>query len=130
MATIYESVTINLSAEELWAKVADVGRISDLLDVVQESSVSGDTRSVRLSDGSQLSETIIGIDEEHHRVAYTITDSPFPLEFHAGSMQVVDEGNGKSTFIWIADVKPDSMVDELEPLYKSELDGLGERLGA
>ncbi len=71
MATIYESVTINLSAEELWAKVADVG-----------------------------------------------------------SMQVVDEGNGKSTFIWIADVKPDSMADELEPLYKSELDGLGERLGA
>jgi len=129
MATIYGSVTVNLSAEELWAKVADVGQISELLDVIHESAVSGDTRSCKLADGGQLSETIVGIDEEHHRVAYTITDSPFPLEFHAASMQVVDEGNGKSTLLWITDVKPDAMVDGLGPMIMGELDKLGRRLG-
>ena len=128
-ATIYGSVTAKLSAEELWAKVADVGQISDLLDVIHESSVAGDTRSCKLADGGQLSETIVGIDEEHHRVAYTITDSPFPLEFHAASMRVVDEGNDKSTLVWITDVKPDAMVDGLGPMIKGELDKLGRRLG-
>ncbi len=129
MATIYRSVTVHLSAEDLWTRVADVGQISDLLDIVHKSSVSGDTRSCTLADGGQLTETIVGIDEEHQRVAYTITDSPFPIEFHAASMQVIDEGNGTSTLVWITDVKPDAMADGLAPMIEVNLDALGRRFG-
>ena len=76
-----------------------------------------------------LAETIMSIDDEHKRVAYTITDSPFPIEAHAASMQVTDAGDGKSTFHWITDVKPDEMADGIGPMLEGEISNMEQRFG-
>ena len=44
-------------------------------------------------------------------------------------MQVIDEGNGTSSLVWITDVKPDSMGDALGPMTEGNLDALGRRFG-
>jgi len=129
MATIYGSVTLDLSVDDLWAMIADVGGLSALLDVIQESSASGDQRSCTLADGASLRETIVGVDEENRRVAYTITESPFPLEHHAASMQALEARDGKSTFLWITDLKPDGLADSFRQLIDGELASLGKRFG-
>ena len=82
-----------------------------------------------MADGAVLAETIIAVDDEHQRVAYTITDSPFPIEVHAASMQVFDAGNGKSTFRWITDLKPDALADGLGPMLQGAVTGLEEQYG-
>jgi hypothetical protein len=98
--------------------------------VITESSLDGDQRSCLMGDGGSLTETILSVDDEEKRVAYTITDSPFPIEAHAASMQVVDAGDGKSTFQWITDVKPDGMADGLGPLMAGEISNLEARFGS
>lgn len=128
MATLFKEVRLPISAEKLWSKVADVGGVSNLLEVVTHCSLDGDKRSCRLADGSELSETILGIDPKHRRVAYTITKAPFPLEAHASSMEVVDEGSGGAALRWITDVKPDSTAEMLGPMFDEQLAKLKQRL--
>ena len=53
--------------------------------------------------------------------ARAIQESPHPIEFHAASMQVLDAGDGNSTFVWIADVKPDEFAEPLTGLMGAEL---------
>lgn len=127
MSTIYLERTLGVSADELWQQVRDVGGVSNMLNVIAASSLDGDQRRCEMGDGAMLAETIFCVDDEHHRVGYTITDSPFPIEHHAASMQVFDEGDGRSTFRWVTDVKPDAMADGLGPLMQSEMDQLAER---
>ncbi len=129
MASINLKATLAISADELWSQVKDVGGLSTLLDIISDSSVDGDQRSCTMADGAELSETIIGVDDEHRRVAYTITDSPFPIQVHAASMQVSDAGGGKSTFQWITDVKPDELADALGPVFAGEVSKLEQRFG-
>ncbi len=129
MASICRKVRLRLSPSQLWEKVADVGGISQLLDGVQHSSVHGSTRACTLEDGAQLEETILGVDHEQRRVAYTITKAPFPLEFHAASMQVLDEGE-EATLVWVADVKPDAMSEPIGQLMGAELARLQARFPA
>lgn len=129
MATINLHTTLAVSPAELWKTVRDVGHVSAMLDVVTESSVAGDKRQCTLADGGHLDETILSIDEDHHRVAYTITASPFPIEAHAASMQVSDAGDGRSTFDWITDIKPDELAGALGPMLSAEITQLEQRYG-
>ena len=71
----------------------------------------------------------MAVDDEHRRVAYTITDSPFPIEAHAASMQVFDAGGGRSTFRWITDVKPDALAEGLSPMLAGAVAGMEEQYG-
>ena len=129
MATINLTTTLAVSPEDLWAEVKDVGGLSNLLGVIVESSVDGDQRSLTMGDGGHLTETILGIDDDHQRVAYTITESPFPIEGHASSMQVSDAGGGKSTFQWVTDITPDALAEPFTGLMTGELQALEERFG-
>jgi hypothetical protein len=130
MASINLETKLGVGPDELWAQVKDVGGVSNLLGIITESSLDGDQRSCTMADGAQLSETIISIDDDNRRVAYTITDSPFPIEAHAASMQVSDAGDGTSHFQWITDVKPDELADALGPMLAGEISNLETRFGA
>lgn len=129
MATINLQTTLNVAPADLWAQVKDVGGLSNLLGVISDSSLDGDVRSCTMADGAELTETIMSVDDENQRVAYTITESPFPIEAHAASMQVTDAGDGKAGFAWITDVKPDALADALGPMLAGEVSGLEERFG-
>lgn len=129
MATIHLETTLGVSPDELWASVRDVGAISNMLNVISESSLDGDTRTCTMADGGVLTERILSIDEDRQRVAYSITGGPLPIEVHASSMQVSDAGGGKSTFRWITDVKPDGVADALGPMLAGEITQLEGRYG-
>lgn len=127
MASIHVEATVDLPADELWARVSDAGNVSVLLDVVTESSLDGDIRSCTLADGRALTERIIAVDHDRRRVAYTVVEG-MPVEYHAASMQVLDAGDGRATLRWITDVAPDEAAERLGPLFEVEMEGLAARL--
>ncbi len=129
MATIHLETELAVAPADLWASVKDVGGVSGLLNIIAESSLDGDQRSCTLGDGASLTETILAVDDDNRRVAYTITDSPFPIEAHAASMQVFDAGDGRSTFRWITDIKPDALADGLGPMLAGAVSGMEEQYG-
>ncbi len=126
MASIYAEVTINRTADEVWADVSDVGEISGMLDIVSASSADGDVRKCTLANGAEIAEKILSIDHENRRVGYTITEG-LPFDHHAASMQVFDAGNGTSTLRWITDVKPDAEAERMGPMFRADLEKYASR---
>jgi hypothetical protein len=128
MATIYKKMKVNASVDHVWNKVSDVGGISNLMNVLSESHVEGDKRVCTTQDGGKIEEQIISVDNNLKRVSYTITNSPFGLDFHTSSWHVTPEGNG-SLVKWFTDVKPDSAAGMLNEVLDGELENITKGLG-
>jgi hypothetical protein len=125
MATIYTEVELDRPADEVWAQVADVGGISNMLSIVDESSAEGDIRRCTLASGAEIEEQIISIDHDTRRVAYTLTKG-LPFDYHAASMQVLPRGEGGCTLRWITDIKPDSEAERMGPMFEADLQRLAQ----
>ena len=127
MATIYREFPLSSSAAQAWKRLRAPEDIAKLMPMLADADVSGDVRVCNTVDGAKLRETILSVDDEHRRVAYAITDSPFGMEFHSASMQIV-EREGKSAMRWVTDVKPDALAEQLAPVIESQIPGLQESL--
>lgn len=127
MAIVHREITIDASPEQVWAHIRDVGRAHELLSLLSASRVEGDRRVCTLAQGGELDERILSIDEDHRRLGYAIVDSPFDLEFHAASMQVVAREGG-ATLVWITDVKPDPMAAQIGGMIDAEVPHLQAQL--
>ncbi|MBL0726611.1 SRPBCC family protein [Piscinibacter sp. HJYY11] len=129
MTTVHKTAQINADPRKVWGRIADVGKVHDILPSVVECRLDGDKRLCTFADGGQLTERIISVDAELMRLAYSITDSPFPLEYHAASMRVVPEANG-CRLEWTTDLKPDALKESLAPLFDQLFEQLTARVGA
>lgn len=107
MASVYKEAFVPVPPAQLWARVRDVGGISQLFPGLIRASemTAGNTRACTLADGSKLAERILAVDDEHHRVAYTMTAAPAQPAYHHASMQVFPEGQG-CRLVWITDIEP------------------------
>lgn len=128
MAAIVKEISLPLSTDVLWDKVARVGEIHQLMPMIADCRLEGDQRICTLGDGAELEETVLSIDNALRRVGYTITKAPFPFEFHSASMQVTTDGDG-ARLTWITDVKPDELAGQLDPLFDQALQGIKEKWG-
>lgn len=120
MATIRKEVELPVSVESVWAKLADLEGVASMISFLEDAQVDGDRRVCAMSDGGKLEELIVSVDPSLHRVAYTITGSPFGFEFHAASMEVIATATG-CRFVWTTDVKPDQIADALRPIFDAEM---------
>lgn len=124
MATIYKEAVLNVGIDGPWARIADVGRAHELISILESTAVDGEYRRIAIKGGGTLRERIVTIDEAHHRVAYTIEDSPFGFEFHGASMQLIEEGPGSCRVLWITDFKPDGLASVITPIFDGAFEDL------
>ncbi len=129
MATLHHTAHLPVSPDTAWKRIADVGKVHEIVPAIVACSVDGDRRSCTFADGGALQERLISIDDGLMRLAYTITESPFALEYHSAAMQIVADGAG-SRILWTTDVKPDAVKPGLEPVFDQLFSQLTERLGA
>ena len=59
--------------------------------------LDGDTRIVMFANGMVSRERILDIDDQHKRVAYTVSGWPRVRLFHHASMEVVEDGPVRSS---------------------------------
>jgi len=65
-------------------------------------------------DGHVVRELIVDVDDESRRLAYAVIDgSRPPLRHHHASFQVFAEGSDHSLLVWVTDVLPSSLADEV-----------------
>ena len=72
--------------------------------------MEGDVRIVTFFNGAVAHELIVDVDDAARRIAYAIVDSPLGLRHHNASSTVLDEGDGRSRFVWHADLYPEEAV--------------------
>lgn len=120
MATIYKEAPINVTVDQLWEALSDVGNIHNLLSYLEGTEMDGDYRSCSMEGGASMRELIISVDSDRRRLAYSVVEEPFGFEHHSASFRAVPDG-GKTLFVWETDVKPDSVVEALEPLIDQSI---------
>src|SRR4051812_31145416 len=122
MATIRKEARINRSADEVWKVVSDAGNM-DWFPGVESSSLTGTTRTVTFSGGITVEEEIVTNDDELRRLQYRIVGGAMPVEFHLGTVDVIEVGEG-SLLIYSTDVQPDGLAKPMRASIGAAADGL------
>jgi hypothetical protein len=113
MASIIREAAIETDAAAAWAALRDFGALHERLasGFVTDTRLEGaDTRVVTFFTGAVARELLVGIDDDAHRLAYSLVESGLKPTHHNASAQVIDDGEGRSRFVWITDVLPDEIA--------------------
>jgi carbon monoxide dehydrogenase subunit G len=118
MACIRKEIVIEAAPETVWAAVRDVGAVHRRLapGFVTDVRLEGEARLVTFVNGITVRELIVDIDDDARRLAYAIVGGR-PTH-HNASMQVVDDGAGRSRLIWITDLLPNAVVEAFQPMIE------------
>lgn len=123
MATIRHHAHIDKSPDEVWSSVSDAGNISSWFPAIEESSLDGSTRSCTMAGGGELIEEIVTSDDELRRFQYRITDGAMKPDFHLGTIDVLEDGDG-SLVIYSTEITPDELYPVMDKSIGSGLRGL------
>lgn len=118
MATIRIEALIDAPADQVWDAIRDYGALHSRLvpGFVVDTRLEGDSRMVTFGNGMIARERIVGIDDAARRFAYSVVSER--LSHHSASNQVLEEGERRCRFIWIADVLPDAATETIEPMMR------------
>lgn len=127
MATIVKEIDSVLDSEQVWKAIAATSEVNELVGMVTECRLEGDRRFCTFADGAQITEVILSVDEDLRRVAYSVVENPFGIEYHAASMQVFEKDSG-AKIVWTVDLKPDGMAETMDGFLQQAADSLQEGL--
>lgn len=123
MATIRHHARIDAAPDEVWKVVSDAGAISTWFPLIEQSSASDGVRHCTLQGGGELEEEIVTSDDELRRFQYRITAGAMPVEFHLGTIDVLDL-DGRALVVYSTDVTPDEVAGQMDGVLAEGLEGL------
>ena len=118
MASIRKEISINAPAETVWAALRDVGALHTRLvpGFVVDTRLEEGARVVTFGNGMVARELIVDLDDEARRLVWSVVGGRFT--HHNASAQVFSEGNGRSRFVWIADLLPNELAKDIGTLME------------
>jgi hypothetical protein len=111
MATIRKVISLAAPVEQVWDVIRDVGAIHTRFApgfVVGTRMEEAGVRIVTFANGLVVRELIITVDDQAHRLAYSISGGA-PTH-HNASFQVFPAAAGHSSLVWITDLLPDTLA--------------------
>jgi carbon monoxide dehydrogenase subunit G len=118
MASIHKDISIDASAEEVWAAVADFGALHRRLvpGFVLDAKLDGEARIVTFANGTVARELLVDCDHARRRLVYAVISER--IKQHSASVQVFADGETRSRLAWIVDFLP----SELAPYMGAQMD--------
>ena len=110
MASIYKQVIIDVDVAQVWDRLRDFYALRERLvpGFVSECRADAGARVVTFENGLVAREVLVGMDDEHKRLSYTVVGGR--ATHHLASAQVFQEAAGRSRLVWITDVLPDELA--------------------
>jgi carbon monoxide dehydrogenase subunit G len=107
MASVRKEVLIQAPPEKVWDALRDWGAVHERLvpGFVIDAQLDGRDRIVTFFNGLTARELFVDLDEDRRRLVWSAAGGS--LTHHNASAQVFDDGNGRTRFVWIADLLPD-----------------------
>lgn len=111
MASIRRETVIHANPDAVWDAVRDWGGLHHRLAAgfVTDCRRDGTARIVTFASGAVLREQILGCDDEHRRLSWSIVDGPYT--HHNGAAEVLAEGHDRTRFVWTTDLRPDALAE-------------------
>lgn len=118
MASIQKEFVIASSADDVWDAVRDFGAVHTRLapGFVTDAVMDGDSRLVTFSNGTNAREILVDCDDTKRRLVYAIVSER--IRQHSASVQIYEDGNKRSKFVWTVDVLP----NEIAPYISGQMD--------
>lgn len=117
MASITLETPIAADAASAWALLRRTDRAQDAFPgVLSACEQEGDLRTVTFAGGMVARERIVDVDEARRRIAYGVVEGRFT--FHSASMQIVEDGEGRSRLVWTSDFLPAEAAAVVGPLME------------
>jgi hypothetical protein len=118
MASIHKEILIDANPADVWDALRDFGALHTRLvpGFVTDTKLDGDARIVTFSNGTVAREILVDCDDSKRRLVYAIISER--IKQHSASAQVFDDANGRTRFVWIADVLP----NEIAPYMDAQMD--------
>ncbi len=113
-------ITINRSADDVWAKVGNFGELS-WMPGVETCELDGDDRVLGMF-GMRIVERQYARDDEHRTLTYGIVDGDMKPELHRATITVMPAGSG-SFVTWDVEAD-DAMVEAMQGAYVGALTAL------
>ncbi|MGL9623903.1 SRPBCC family protein [Bradyrhizobium sp. U531] len=114
MASIYNDISLNAPARDVWDAVRDFGALHQRLvpGFVTACTLDGDARIVTFANGAVAREVLVACDEARQRLVYAISNER--LKHYSASVQVIADGERKSRLVWIIDMLPNELAAYVE----------------
>jgi carbon monoxide dehydrogenase subunit G len=110
VASIHREVLIAARPEAVWDALRDVGAIHRRLapGFVTDVRMEEGARVVTFGNGAVARELIVDVDDQARRVAWSVVGGA--MTHHNASAQVFADADGRTRFVWIADLLPNEMA--------------------
>jgi carbon monoxide dehydrogenase subunit G len=118
VASIHREVLINARPEVVWDALRDIGALHQRLapGFVTDVRLEEGARVVTFGNGLVARELIVDVDDQARRLVWSVVGGQ--MTHHNASAQVFADGDGRSRFVWIADLLP----HELAPAIAGMID--------
>jgi len=116
MASIYKEVNIDVDVAQVWDRLRDFYALRERLvpGFVSECRAEAGARIVTFENGLVAREVLVGMDDEHMRLSYTVVGGR--ATHHLASAQVFEKAANRSRLVWITDVLPDELAAPIEQM--------------
>ncbi len=121
MSSIRKEIFINVASEVVWDALRDVGALHTRLvpGFVTDTRLEPGARIVTFGNGQVVRELIVDLNETDRRLVWAVVDGPF--KHYNASAQVFDAGSTRCRFVWIADLLPNELANDVATMMDQGL---------
>ncbi len=133
MATIIKEATINAPAQDCWEALRDFGALHERLArsfVTETNMVDENEREVTFFNGAVARERLVGLRDDHMRLAYAVVESALGSLQHSVSAQIITIDECHCRFVCITDVLPERVGPTVELMMDEGLKAISSTLEA
>jgi polyketide cyclase/dehydrase/lipid transport protein len=132
MASIQKDVHLDARSDDVWDAVRDFGAVHQRLGpgFAIDARLDGNARIVTFHNGNVAREELVDCDDARRRLVYAISNER--VKHYNASVQVLDEGEGRSRILWTVDLLPNEIAPYVETqmeLAVTAMQGALERKG-
>lgn len=127
MATLRTFARIQRSADDVWKVVGDPSRIIEWFPGLVSVAVEDGVRTLTTKSGLPIVEDIVTLDHDMRRFQYSIT-GPIPVNYHLGTMDVIDDGQPGCLLMYSTEITPEPMAFVLDGVISEGIANLAHML--
>jgi hypothetical protein len=120
-AQVFTSSVIHAPIDKVWAKIRDFNALPAWHPAIAESQIEngeasdkvGCVRNFSLKDGGNIREQLLTLSDVAYTCAYSILESPMPVENYVATLRLVKITDGDRTYIeWSAEFNTPPETEE------------------
>jgi carbon monoxide dehydrogenase subunit G len=124
MASIRKEIVVRANVQQVWDAMRDIGALHTRLvpGFVVGTRLEPGCRIVTFVNGLVVREQIVTIDDEVRRMVWSAKGGM--LTHHNAAAQALEEPDGRTRVIWVADLLPHSAADAIGEMMGQGMAGM------